>query len=629
MRHKITMQTLILVLGLSSLPVFGQTQTERGVKVRMMNERTNSFEEVELYKKSYALVIGESRYQYTSAWKELDGVRRDVPAVEKLLREQGFDEVVVAQDLTRLELDRTIRSFIGKYGLARENRLLIYYAGHGYTETTEDGVKLGYILPIDTPSPFKEPEQFAETAISMNDIESYALSIKAKHVLFVFDSCFSGSALRKTRAGVPPIITLKAAQPVRQFITSGSEDQEVPDVSEFRKQFEEGLRGEADRNGDGYITGSELGDFLQEKVTNYSKGSQTPLTGKIANGNLDKGDFIFLPPSKPEEVEREAWLDIQDSTNPQIFREFIKEYSTGANVGKAKIKLEQLIWASVKDSGDEAKLKAYLNEFPNGANASRARLKLTELNTVITPPAQPAGKAKTFKSSIGMEFVLIPAGTLKIGSKENERNHNEDEEPQKEINIQNFWLGKYEVTQKEFENVMESTPSYFKYCPRCPVELVSWEDAQKFIKKLNMKNDGFEYKLPSEAEWEYAARAGTSTGYYWGDDLDEKEIDAFAWYYANSNGKTHEVGLKQPNGFGLYDMSGNVEEWCESVYIDNYRYTNMSGEIDVSGRDLSKKVVRGGSWLLNKKFLRSATRSYFTLTNRYYYLGFRVAARVR
>lgn len=357
MLKKTFVVVLILTFCFQGFPVFGQTQTERGVGVRMKNELTGNFENVTLYQKSYALVIGESRYKFTSAWKELEGVRQDVPAIAKLLRERGFDEVVVAQDLTRAQLDQTIRGFISKYGLVRENRLLIYYAGHGYTETTEDGLKLGYIVPIDAPSPVRQPDVFYETAMSMNDIESYALSIRSKHVLFVFDSCFSGTILRKTRSTVPPIITLKAAEPVRQFITSGAEDQEVPDVSEFRKQFEEGVRGEADLNNDGYVTGSELGDFLQEKVTNYSRGSQTPLTGKIANGALDKGDFIFILKknivvqpvqnnTNPPNGETAFWNSIENSTDIEDFENYLARVSSGDFAGiyraTAELKLARL-----------------------------------------------------------------------------------------------------------------------------------------------------------------------------------------------------------------------------------------------------------------------------------------------
>ena len=163
---------------------------------------------------------------------------------------------------------------------------------------------------------------------------------------------------------------------------------------------------------------------------------------------------------------------------------------------------------------------------------------------------------------------------------------------------------------------MGNNPMNFNDCAKCPVEQVSWDDAQSFINKLNAKNDGFIYRLPTEAEWEYACRAGT-TGDYYGDP------DSIAWYVKNSGNKSHPVGQKQPNAFGLYDMSGNVSEWCQDWYGDY-----SSGEVTdptgaVSG---SKRVLRGNSW---SNYVNSpARRNRGNPTDRSYAaVGFRVAAR--
>ncbi len=213
-------------------------------------------------------------------------------------------------------------------------------------------------------------------------------------------------------------------------------------------------------------------------------------------------------------------------------------------------------------------------------------------------------------NSVGMEFVKIPAGSFMMGS-----DRKDDEKPIHKVTVNyEFYMGKYEVTQEQYESVTGSNPSSFKNCPKCPVESVSWEDAQEFIRKLNAKNDGYKYRLPTEAEWEYAARAGT-TGDFYGN------LDSIAWYDGNSDGKTHPVGQKQANAFGLYDMSGNVWEWCQDWYSDypSGAVTNPTGA--TSG---SYRVLRGGGWFYVAVFLRSAIRFGYPPWERSYDLGFRV-----
>ena len=181
-------------------------------------------------------------------------------------------------------------SFIKKYARDFDNRIVIYFAGHGATLTFVDGRAMGYVVPADAPSPSKDQAGFEDVAHDMKTIETYANQIRSKHALFVFDCCFSGSVFYVTRAGVPPVISYKASMPVRQLITSGSETESVPDVSIFREQFVAALNGEgSDLNGDGYLTGEELGVFLEEKVINYSGDTQHPQYGKIRDPKLTKG----------------------------------------------------------------------------------------------------------------------------------------------------------------------------------------------------------------------------------------------------------------------------------------------------------------------------------------------------
>ena len=176
-----------------------------------------------------------------------------------------------------------------------ENRgILFFYAGHGETESLADGTRMGYIIPADCPLLKTNPMRFADYAISMRDIESASLRIQAKHVLMLFDSCFSGALFSLVRA-VPDDISEKSTLPVRQYITAGREDEQVPDKSMFKRCLMIGLEGDADLTGDGYVTGSELGMYLSDRVVNYTRTRQHPQYGKINNPSLDRGDFVFIP----------------------------------------------------------------------------------------------------------------------------------------------------------------------------------------------------------------------------------------------------------------------------------------------------------------------------------------------
>ena len=221
-------------------------------------------------------------------------------------------------------------------------------------------------------------------------------------------------------------------------------------------------------------------------------------------------------------------------------------------------------------------------------------------------------------NTIGMEFVRIEAGRFEMGSRKGEAGRYEDEGPVNEVRIgQGFWLGKYEVTQGEWEAVMGSNPSRFWECgERCPVESVSWHEVQEFLGKLNgrERGRGSAYRLPSEGEWEYAARAGT-TGMRYG------ELGEVAWHGGNSDGRTHPVGQKQANGWGLHDMLGNVYEWVE----DRYGGYPSGAVTDPRGSGTgSYRVARGGSWIGYLRYVRSAYRNSHRPGNRYSYLGFRL-----
>ena len=233
-----------------------------------------------------------------------------------------------------------------------------------------------------------------------------------------------------------------------------------------------------------------------------------------------------------------------------------------------------------------------------------------------TRPSRPLA-GSSWKSPLGMEFVWIPAGRFLMGSPKGEEGRDGDE-VQHEVRIsRGYWLGKYEVTQGEWEAVMGGNPSYFRSCgSRCPVERVSWDDIQEFMRKLNERESrsGNKYRLPSEAEWEYAARAGTA-GLRYG------ELGEIAWYGGNSGDRTHPVGQKRANGWGLHDMLGNVWEWTADRYG---RYPPGSVRDPEGPSSGSDRVARGGSWYSVARYVRSANRDIYFPGYRNYFIGFRL-----
>jgi formylglycine-generating enzyme required for sulfatase activity len=222
------------------------------------------------------------------------------------------------------------------------------------------------------------------------------------------------------------------------------------------------------------------------------------------------------------------------------------------------------------------------------------------------------------------ELVPIPPGEFQMGCSPGDSQCGDDEKPAHPVRItKGFEIGKYEVTQAQWEAVMESNPSDFKGADR-PVEQVSWNDVQEFLANLNGRNDGYRYRLPTEAEWEYAARAGTAGEYY-------GSLDAIAWYGRNSGDQTHPVGGKLPNAWGLYDVLGNVWEWCQDWHKDDY-YTEFPKSPAVDPRGPAKgeyRVLRGGSWYKYLWFLRVSSRFRERPSARYRHIGFRCVRETR
>jgi formylglycine-generating enzyme required for sulfatase activity len=249
---------------------------------------------------------------------------------------------------------------------------------------------------------------------------------------------------------------------------------------------------------------------------------------------------------------------------------------------------------------------------------------------------------KEITNSIGMKLVLIPKGTFMMGSPPSEENSIFDERQHKVTITRDYYLGQFEVTQVQYEKVMGKNPSHFQGdelaerhpqtgqiikevdSSNHPVEAVSWEDAVEFCQRLSdlpkEKKAGRVYRLPTEAEWEYACRAGSTTAFSFGNEQDS--LDDYAWFCDNSDHKTHPVGEKKPNAWGLYDMHGNVWEWCSDWYGEYPKDAVSDPSGPSKGVD---RVNRGGGWSTGSAGCGSLFRNRFFPANRIHYFGFRLA----
>jgi formylglycine-generating enzyme required for sulfatase activity/ankyrin repeat protein len=228
----------------------------------------------------------------------------------------------------------------------------------------------------------------------------------------------------------------------------------------------------------------------------------------------------------------------------------------------------------------------------------------------VADQAEPRAGDVWREPATGMEFVWIPTGEFRMGSNE----EMEDEQPVHRVHIDGFWMGKYEVTQGQWKTVMHDNPATFNKGDDYPVETVNWDDTQDFIAALSA-GSGIHFRLPTEAEWEYACKAGKP-------GQDDGELGDIAWFNENSNNATHPVGQKKPNAWGLYDMLGNVWEWCQDWYG---RYDPLLRVNPIGPGSGSSRVIRGGSWSVLFPFVRFLNRGSSLPTDRGDYLGFRLA----
>ncbi|HOX40305.1 MAG TPA: SUMF1/EgtB/PvdO family nonheme iron enzyme [Candidatus Brocadiia bacterium] len=616
-------------------------------------------EKIPLYNDYRALVIGVS--DYNNGWPDLPNAVKDAREVAEKLRKLGFT-VSLIENPTSKELRDALNKFIYEDGKEPDRALFLFFAGHGDTEELADGTRLGYIIPTDCPLLRDDQRGFGDKAVGMNYIETLSLKVKSRHLLAAFDSCFSGSLFNLTREA-PTDITEKCSQPVRQYITAGREDETVPDRSVFKQCMLDALDGEADLNKDNYVTGSELGMYLDAKVVNYSKGGQHPQYGKINNPKLDKGDFVFVLPgstgvSPVKPVDMTGWdKDKAEIARRQEEAKRKAEEEASRQAAETRRKAKEELEANARRAYDiakqidgaegysaaerAAKWNKYLADFGSvGYQTDFARQRAEHWKNyrppVVAPgaggtPALPGGKAMTLDLGGGaqMRFALIPAGSFAMGEGGNTHT----------VRLTKpFYMGVTEVTNGQYQQFLKDSGydgsgdadgDYLKHfkggsdMPKeaeYPIVWVSWKNAVKFCEWMSGKA-GKTVRLPTEAEWEYACRAGSSTAYCFGDS--DSGLGEYAWYSVNAGGKTHPVGQRKPNAWGLYDMHGNVWEWCQDWYGE---YPSGAASDPQGPSSGTSRVLRGGSWYCDANGTRSALRGSYFPSNSGSYCGFRVVA---
>ena len=691
--------TLIAIVFCSAAIFIGAPdlfpQTNRGMKISV---RTNTGEEIELYKASYALIVGNGNYR--NGWDPLPGATRDVQEVAAALKTHGFN-VTLKTDLTKDKFEDAFETFV-QNGKNEDARLLFYYAGHGYTEELADGEPLGYLVMID--APFVTSGRIdGSKSVDMKWLVTQSLRMQSRHVLFVFDSCFSGTILNARSQIPPPYVSNNVKYPVRQFITAGRADEIVPDHSVFKQAFLNLVEGRAPEPiEDGYITGAELGLYLKTEVPKYNRG-QNPQYGKINNPKLNQGDFVFVlprekPPPPGEALSTIATLNVTSTPSGAtvyldrivIGKTPMRGYQIDTGVRRVKqvhVRLESEGYKSrtttlTLKGGQSVPWTVLLEKFttiatlqvtstPNGASVyldgaaiGKTPLRSYEVDTGtnrekrVELGVEFAGYTPQVRSVVlkggqevpwdvqlekqarpkpaaipdTTEMVLIPAGDFQMGS--NDSDAEDDEKPVHTVYVDAFYIDKYEVTNAQFKAFVDANPQWQKN--RIPQSgkgnhpvVVSWDAAMAYAQWAGKR-------LPTEAEWEKAARGGlVGKTYPWGNAIDTIQAN-----YNGGVGNTTPVGMYAPNGYGLYDMAGNVWEWCHDAYEKDFytrspRRNPLASEITLTDvmtnykNVTTSRVLRGGSWSNSAQYLRVANRGGGSPMFTYLLNGFRCARAVK
>jgi formylglycine-generating enzyme required for sulfatase activity len=543
-----------------------------------------------------ALVIGNAAYTEGP----LKNPVNDARAMDQKLTTLGF-RVQRVENLKRTQIGRAISAFANTVRAGDD--VVVFYAGHGVQ------VKgINYLPAVD--ADIQSEEDVALNSLNLNSLMERLDEAKAGLKIMFLDACRNNPYARSFRSGDRGLARVSAAPSGTLIHFATRPGSVAADGSGLNGLYTSELLRHMDSPN---VPIEAMLKRVSAAVELASKGTQEPWT----EGSI-RGEFYFR--------DTGAIADTQVAS--------MRAERTGR---PNRSDPEEDAWQATKGANTVGGYEAYLREYPKGRYAGAARVAKAALQVlpVLQPHATIVGNVAlagpVFQDCADCpEMVVIPAGSFLMGS-----NDSSSEQPIHNVDIQSFALGKFEISQGQWKAVMGTSPIGFSSCgDSCSVANVSWNDIQEYIQKLNQKS-GHQYRLPSEAEWEYAARAGTSSKYWWGDTASHE--------YANYGKDQCCAGLAQgrdawentapagqfpPNAFGLHDMHGNVFEWVQDWYHNTYSTAPSDGSVWVSGGDQKERVLRGGSWYGNPFYLRSAYRYGSVPGNRFYGNGFRLARNV-
>ena len=526
-----------------------------------------------------ALVLGNSAYKSAP----LRNPTNDAKDMAAKLKGMGFT-VVERNNLTVKQIGSTLREFRSK--LTPGSVALVFYAGHGLQIKGEN-----YFPTVD--AEIAGEEDVPNQSLSMRQIMDVLGDAKTRLNLVFLDACRNNPYARSFRSSSDGLSKVNA--PSGTLISFATRPGSVAADGTGRNGLYTGALLESMDS-----RGEPIEQVLKRVVTSVkasSKNQQEPwMEGSI------EGEFCFG--------------------------------NCMTTLAQMVVSDDRALWDSVKDSRDVKDLQAYVNKFPRGLFAEVAGNRIKSIEQSGAPQAVAAAQlpnrpvlaqpGTTFKDCDDCpELVVIPAGTFLMGTKADPFASFKpplDEQPQHSVSIRSFLMGKFEVTQEQWFAVMGTVPSSVRG-RTFPVDRVSWNDAEEFVRKLSQKT-GKQYRLPSEAEWEYAARAGSQTDFSFGDDV--SQLSRHGWFTSNAGNQTRPVGEKLPNRFGLYDTHGNVRELTRDCWNINYSGAPNDGSAWESG-DCSLRVARGGSVVLGAELLRTAYRTIYNAHLAHPNTGFRIA----
>jgi formylglycine-generating enzyme required for sulfatase activity len=663
---KICIALAALLSALVALPLLAPAEQQDPRRAVVVSQRVS---QLPAKSKRWALIIGVDKYDDTQITPLVGAVNDAKLLSDALIQYAAFprDQVLLVASDQPLER-RPTRGNILKWlsnlkGLVPEDGLLLVsFAGHGIERSGR-----GFLCSSDA-QVSGSIDLLEDTSINVETLRQRIRQMGVKQVLIILDACRNdpsgrGLTANKLTGSFAASFSFDVAnKEVEAFATLYATD--VGNVAyEYKEKnhgyftwtLVEGLRGAA-ANERGEVTLGGLVKYLQEQV---------PRRVRLELGeNKTQRPFVKTEGYKPDElvisitvrvtaekaggavdpaaIELEFWNSIKNSSDPEDFKEYLVKYPSGTFAGLARNKIRAF---------EPPKPKTEPKPAGTGASASGLgglALRGYEFDTVTVNSSgaitnRSKGSAQYCVEEIngvGLELVAVPGGTFTMGSPSRERDRSGDEGPQHQVTVQPFYMGKYEVTQAQWRAVaslskvsrdLNPDPSHFKG-DNLPVESVSWEDAMEFCARLS-RTTGRTYRLPTEAEWEYACRGGSTTPFAFGETITPELVNYDGSYPYGSASKgtyrerTTPVGfMGVANAFGLYDMHGNVWEWCMDYWHESYNGAPMDGSAWETAGDTRYRVLRGGSWVVNAHECRSALRLRQNPVNRYYLIGFRVVA---